>query len=362
MLLVDEFRDPELARKLCRRLSDGRVPAAKIMEVCGTHTMAIARYGIRSVLPPQVKLVSGPGCPVCVTHQDDIDACIALARIPGVTVATFGDMMRVPGTGGSLEQHRALGADVRMVYSPMDAVRTAVAEPERHVVFIGVGFETTAPAVASSVLEADRLDLPNFSVYCAHKLIPPALEALAQAPDLGIDGFILPGHVSTILGTEPYRFLADRYAKPCVITGFEPLDVLQGIAMLLECIRRGFPALEVQYSRAVRIEGNPKARQIMYRVFEPADALWRGIGMIQQSGLAIRQEFSRFDAALRFRDQLPQPSQADSTGCMCGDVLKGAASPEDCPLYGKACTPASPVGPCMVSSEGTCAAHYRYLR
>ncbi|MGQ9524328.1 MAG: hydrogenase formation protein HypD [Armatimonadota bacterium] len=362
MLLVDEFRDAELAEKLRRRLSDGRAPAAKIMEVCGTHTMAIARYGIRSILPPQVKLVSGPGCPVCVTHQNDIDACVALAQLPDVTVTTFGDMMRVPGTGGSLEHHRALGADVRMVYSPMDAVRTAAAEPDRHVLFIGVGFETTAPAVASSILEADRLGLPNFSVYCAHKLIPPALEVLAQAPDLGIDGFILPGHVSTILGVEPYRFLAEKCGKPCVITGFEPLDVLQGITMLLDRIHSGAPALEVQYSRAVRTEGNPKARQIMYRVFEPADALWRGIGMIPQSGLAIREEFSRFDALARFRDKLPEPQQDESGACMCGNILRGAASPPECPLFGTACTPASPVGPCMVSSEGTCAAYYRYLR
>jgi hydrogenase expression/formation protein HypD len=252
MRLVDEFRNPQLLEKVRQQLPGADAPPAVLMEVCGTHTMAIARYGLRSLLPKQVRLVSGPGCPVCVTHQRDIDICLALASVPNVTIATFGDMMRVPGTHSSLEQQRASGSDVRMVYSPMDAVRLAEAHPNREVVFLGVGFETTAPAVAASILEASRIGLRNFSVYCAHKLIPPALEALAQAPELQIDGFILPGHVSTILGLEPYRFLAEKYGKACVVTGFEPLDIAIGMAMLLERIKNQNPGLDIQYTRVVR--------------------------------------------------------------------------------------------------------------
>ena len=362
MRLVDEFRNPQLLEKVRQQLPGADTPPAVLMEVCGTHTMAIARYGLRSLLPKQVRLVSGPGCPVCVTHQRDIDICLALASVPNVTIATFGDMMRVPGTNSSLEQQRASGSDVRMVYSPMDAVRLAEAHPNRDVVFLGVGFETTAPAVAASILEASRIGLRNFSVYCAHKLIPPALEALAQAPDLQIDGFILPGHVSTILGLEPYRFLAEKYGKACVVTGFEPLDIAIGMAMLLERIKNQNPGLDIQYTRVVRPDGNPTARKTMYRVFEPADSDWRGLGTIPNSGLAIRSEFAHMDAKLKFADRIPEPVSAEPALCMCGSILRGAALPTDCQLFGTACTPTSPVGPCMVSSEGTCAAFYRYMR
>ncbi|MGC8833219.1 MAG: hydrogenase formation protein HypD [Armatimonadota bacterium] len=362
MRLVDEFRNPQLLEKVRQQLPSADAPPAVLMEVCGTHTMAIARYGLRSFLPKQVRLVSGPGCPVCVTHQRDIDTCLALTDVPNVIIATFGDMMRVPGTYSSLEQQRASGSDVRMVYSPMDAVRLAEAHPNREVIFLGVGFETTAPAVAASILEADRIGLHNFSVYCAHKLIPPALEALAQAPDLQIDGFILPGHVSTILGLEPYRFLAEKYGKACVVTGFEPLDIAIGMAMLLERIQNRNPGLDIQYTRVVRPDGNPTARRIMYRVFKPADSDWRGIGTIPNSGLVIRSEFAHMDAKLKFADQIPKQDSMEPESCMCGSVLRGAALPTDCRLFGTACTPASPVGPCMVSSEGTCAAFYRYMR
>jgi len=362
MRLIDEFRDAALIAGLRARLAGSSIPPARLMEVCGTHTMAIAHYGIRSLLPPQVKLVSGPGCPVCVTHQRDIDAFISLADLPNIVLTTFGDMLRVPGSNGSLEARRAQGADVRVVYSPMDAVRIAQAEPHRQVVFLGIGFETTAPTVAASLLEAWALGLRNFTVLSAHKLIPPALRMLATAPDLRIDGFILPGHVSAITGLEPYRFLVDECRKPCVVTGFEPLDLAQGISMLLAHLGDGEPALDIQYSRVVRPEGNAKAREVVDRVFEPTDAAWRGMGVLPDSGLAIRPQFAELDAAKRFAGQLQHVDAHEPPGCLCGCILKGAAEPSDCQLFGTRCTPASPVGPCMVSSEGTCAAHYRYLR
>jgi hydrogenase expression/formation protein HypD len=303
-----------------------------------------------------VRLISGPGCPVCVTPQEEIDRFIALGGIDGVRLGTFGDMVRVPGTQRSLEQARAEGAEVLVVYSPMDAVEAAAREPEREVVFFGIGFETTAPGVALAILEAQRRGLGNFSVLCAHKLIPPAMMALLQS-EVMIDGFLCPGHVSVIIGSEAYRPVAEK-GKPCVVAGFEAVDVLQGVEMLVRQIGEGRAEVEVGYRRAVRPEGNRKAQDMMVRVFEVVDAGWRGLGVIPGSGLALREEFSEFDAARRFEVEVPPTKEP--AGCRCGDVLRGAIEPSECGLFGKECTPRRPVGACMVSSEGACQAWYRY--
>ncbi len=329
-----------------------------LMEVCGTHTMSIARAGLRSVLPEGLRLVSGPGCPVCVTATGYVDTAIELARRPEVILATFGDMMRVPGSAGSLEEAKARGADVRVVYSPMRSLEMAAAEPLRTVVFLGVGFETTAPATAALIKYADACKAKNFAVLSAHKLIPPALEALAASPDLAIDGFILPGHVSVVLGLAPYRFLAEKFGRPCVVTGFEPTDVLEATRMLLGQIAEGRAEVENEYTRVVRPDGNPDARAAVDEVFETADASWRGFGVIPASGLALRERFAAFDAEKQFGVKVP--SDEPRTGCRCGDVLRGKIRPPECPLFADPCTPANPIGPCMVSSEGACAASYRY--
>jgi hydrogenase expression/formation protein HypD len=365
--LLDSFRDPKLARelleaiaRLAERLSE-RSPEqtpVNLMEVCGTHTVAIARGGFRSVLPRSIRLISGPGCPVCVTANRDIDHIIALSRLPGVTIATFGDMVRVPGSSTSLAHRKAEGASVEVVYSPLDALRLAQEHSERQVILVGVGFETTTPLIAATIERAAAARLKNFSVFAAHKRVPPALEALVADPEVALDALILPGHVSTILGVEPYTFLAEKHAIPGVITGFEPVDVLQGIAQLLEQMVEGVPRIEIAYRRAVMPEGNPTARAVIDRVFATGDADWRGLGPIPQSGYAIREEFAAFDATQRF-EPVVEPT-VEPRGCRCGDVLRGAISPNGCPLFGRACTPANPVGPCMVSSEGSCAAYHRY--
>jgi hydrogenase expression/formation protein HypD len=353
---LNELRNPELIRSLAERVRAMRVPPSTLMEVCGTHTVAIARYGLRSALPEGVRLISGPGCPVCVTPQAQIDHFIALGRLPDVTLATFGDMLRVPGSERSLEQARAEGAEVLICYSPMDAVAAAERAPERQVIFFGIGFETTAPAVALAITEAKRRGLRNFTVLAAHKLIPPALAALV-ASEIRVDGFICPGHVSVIIGSEAYRPTAAQ-GKSCVVAGFEPADVLQAISMLLRQIAEGRAEVEVQYSRVVHPEGNRKAQGLMARTFRTVDAGWRGIGVIPASGMDIAEEFADFDAAQRFTVDLP-PAQ-EPAGCRCGDVLRGAIEPSECPLFGRTCTPAHPVGSCMVSNEGACQAHYRY--
>ncbi|UCC68469.1 MAG: hydrogenase formation protein HypD [Armatimonadota bacterium] len=351
-----ELRDPELLRRLAKQLKGMAAPPATLMEVCGTHTVAIARHGLREALPAGVSLISGPGCPVCVTPQDQVDLFIALGEQEGVRLATFGDMVRVPGTETSLEQARAEGAEILVVYSPMDAVEAAGREPERDVVFFGIGFETTAPAVALAILEARRRGLRNFSVLCAHKLIPPAMMALLES-EVAIDGFICPGHVSAIIGSEAYRPVAER-GKPCVVTGFEPADVLGGVRMLLRQIAEGRSEVEVEYRRAVRREGNVKAQEMLGEVFRVTDARWRGLGTIPASGYELAKEFGEFDAARRFEIEVPEG--AEPAGCRCGDVLRGAIEPRECPLFGKACTPRTPVGACMVSSEGACQAYFRY--
>jgi len=328
------------------------------MEVCGTHTVSIFRSGIRSVLPQTISLLSGPGCPVCVTDQGEIDAFIELARIDDVIIATFGDLMRVPGTRSSLQKESAGGRDIRVVYSTFDALEIARKNPAQKVVFLGVGFETTAPTIAAAILSAAQTGVSNFSVISAHKLVPPALEALMAAEQINIDGFILPGHVSVIIGLNAYRSFFDRHRVPCVVAGFEPTDILQAITLLVEMLEAGRPALDNAYPRAVTPEGNIKAQQILDEIFEPADACWRGIGVIPQSGLKIREQYAAHDAQKLFDVQIPDARTPK--GCACGEILIGTKTPPECALYKKVCTPMDPVGPCMVSTEGTCAAYYRY--
>ena len=346
------------ADELLRLAADLRAearPDLTFMEVCGTHTMAIARYGLRELLPDGMRLVSGPGCPVCVTAIADLDRVVALARLPEVTMATFGDLIRVPASRTTLAAERAAGADVRVVYSARDAVQIAADEPGRQVVFAGIGFETTAPTIAASLLEARARGLANFSVLSMHKTMPPPLKALLELGETPISGFLLPGHVSVITGTACYEFLARDYGVAGVVAGFEPLDVLRA---LLRLVRQTRPAIEIEYGRAVRPEGNVVARRLMERVFAPSDADWRGLGVIPGSGLALRPEYADADAALRFPVDLEPPHEP--AGCRCGEVLRGVTDPAACALFGARCTPEDPVGACMVSSEGACAARYRF--
>jgi hydrogenase expression/formation protein HypD len=354
-----ELRDPDFCRDLARKLDDVLDREVRFMEVCGTHTMSIFGSGLRSLMPAGLHHVSGPGCPVCVTHGSDISAFLELARTPGVMLASFGDMLRVPGPGGeSLKTAQADGASVRICYSPFEAVQLAESHPDREVVFLGVGFETTAPAVAATLEMARSKALANFSIYSCHKLIPPALEALVNKPGIRVDGFLMPGHVSSVIGTAPYRFLARDHGIPSVVGGFEPGDILQALLMLVNRIKSDEPDVDNQYSRAVKPEGNQRALEVMHRVFEPRDALWRGLGTIPSSGLGLREEYADMDAERRF--SLSRTGGEDPPGCRCGEVLQGAIRPGDCPLFGRSCTPSSPVGPCMVSSEGSCAASYHY--
>jgi hydrogenase expression/formation protein HypD len=355
---IEEYRDSTLARQLSEKIKRLSRRKIRLMEVCGTHTVSIFRSGIRSMLPETISLLSGPGCPVCVTDQAEIDAFIELARQKDVIVTTFGDLMRVPGSASSLQRERADGRDIRMVYSTMDAVGLAQQNPGRHVVFLGVGFETTAPTIAAAILAAAGLKLDNFSVMSAHKVVPPALETLMAVDGVRIDGFILPGHVSVIIGLKAYRPFFERHRVPCVVAGFEPGDILQAVAMLVAQLETERPCLENAYPRAVTEEGNLKAQQILTQVFQVGDACWRGIGRIPESGLQIRESYAAYDAGRRFVLHLPEPKTPK--GCACGEILTGQKIPPECALYKKVCTPIDPVGPCMVSSEGTCAAYYRY--
>jgi len=358
MKYVDEYRDGELAQELARRIRDASTRPVRLMEICGTHTMAIFRHGIRSLLPDHIELVSGPGCPVCVTSVGEIDRCVKLATNPGVIVTTFGDMLRVPGSGDSLQSQAGRGADVRMVYASLDALRIASETPGKKVVFLGIGFETTAPTVAAAVKTARDRGVSNFFVLPAHKLLPPAMEALVSGGDLGIDGFLCPGHVSTIIGTSSYAHVASRFGVPCVVAGFEPVDILQSILMLVRQIEADEARAEIQYTRAVAPEGNPAALRLIDEVFEPCDSTWRGLGPIPRSGLAFRKPFAAFDARAHF--DLAIPPAREPAGCRCAEVLKGTVRPPQCPLFRTACTPRTPVGACMVSSEGTCAAYFKY--
>ena len=341
---------------ICARI--GRQVA--LMEVCGTHTVSIFRNGLRALLPPGLRLLSGPGCPVCVTAQRYIDAAIAIAGLPNVVVATYGDMLRVPGGTGSLETRRAAGAQVRAVYSIRDAVELAARRPGQTVVFIGVGFETTAPATALGILEAERRGLDNFCVLPAHKLVVPAMEAVLGDRDVPIDGFLCPGHVSVIIGARAYRPIVEQYHRPCVVVGFEPGQILAGLVQLVQQIERGHARLENVYGVAVTEEGNLAAQRVLEEVFEVSDAVWRALGVIPRSGLSIRPKFARFDALERFQVKLG--ADEDPPDCRCGEVIQGKVDPPECVLFGTGCTPQQPVGPCMVSSEGTCAAWFKYGR
>lgn len=358
MMDLNAFKDPALAQGLIQSIEKLAPESCTLMEVCGTHTVSIARNGIRDLMPAGVKLASGPGCPVCVTSNKDIDTVIALSRVPGVTIATFGDMTRVPGSTSSLLAEQADGRDVRIVYSPLDALTLASAHPETEVVFVGVGFETTTPLVAVAIKRAAAMGLKNFSVFGAHKNMPGALEQIINDPELNVDALILPGHVSTIIGVEPYVFLAEKYGIPGVITGFEPVDILQGIAMIMRQLHEGRADIEIAYARGVMPEGNPVARAAIDEVFETCSSTWRGLGEIPGSGYRIREEFAAFDAVRKFSPDV-EPTQ-NPKGCRCGDVLRAHMAPNECPLFRRVCTPENPVGPCMVSSEGSCAAYYRY--
>ena len=359
MKYIDEFRDRDLGLCLIKKmeslLGDSEVT---IMEVCGTHTMTIFRSGIRSLLPQSIRLLSGPGCPVCVTPAAYLDEAIALLEIEDVIVTTFGDMVRVPGSGSSLETKRAAGKKIAVVYSPLDALNIARNNPDKKVVFLAVGFETTSPSVAVTAIEAKKMGISNLSFLSAHKRIPPALRLLAEDRDLNVDGFILPGHVSTIIGVNPYLFLAEGYGIPSVICGFEPLDILQGICMILYQLKERRAAVEVQYKRVVKNDGNPGAMALLNKVFIETDSEWRGLGVIANSGYAMGEEYKELDAKEVF--SLKERPSVENEGCICGEILKGRKIPNQCPHFGENCTPYSPLGPCMVSSEGTCAAYYKY--
>ncbi len=341
-----------------KKLTDGIGKPLKLMEVCGTHTVEIFRHGIRDIIPRNITLLSGPGCPVCVTSVHDVDVAIAIAKKPGVILATFGDMMRVPGGKGSMLDARSEGADIRVLYSPLDALTLARKEQDREVVFFATGFETTSPLIAGTIAHSEEAGIRNFFVYAAHKLVPPALKALLDSPDVSVDGFILPGHVSTIIGRKPYEFVARQYKKPSVITGFEAAEIIEGILMIVRQIAQRKAEIEIQYRTVVREEGNPRALELLEKYFGPSDAYWRGIGVIPASGLAIKNQYAEFDANRKFNPQVSETAEPEL--CSCGDILRGVKVPLECPLFGTACTPEAPVGPCMVSTEGSCAAYYKY--
>ncbi len=360
---VDEFRDPELITKVAREIEHTVDPEYdyRIMEVCGGHTHSIYRHGLRDVLPKNIRLVHGPGCPVCVLPMGRVDDGLSVAERPATVLTAFGDMMRVPGTKGTPLEYKARGCDVRMVYSPLDALRIAQNEPDKHVCFFAIGFETTAPSTALTILRAKALGLRNFSVFCNHVTILPAIRAILDSPDMRIDGFIGPGHVSTITGCRPYEFIAQHYRKPVVISGFEPLDLLQGILMVLRQLRAGEAKVENQYRRIVPWNGNAAAMRALADVFELRPYFeWRGLGFISQSALKIKSAFAEFDSEARF--ELPGVRVTDPKAAQCGEVLKGVLTPPQCKLFGNACTPEHPIGALMVSSEGACAAYFKYAR
>ena len=357
MKYIDEFRDKKLIDRLALRIRAAvdRGYTYKFMEVCGTHTMAIFRFSLRDLMPKNIKLISGPGCPVCVTSNDYLDRAIAIAKLPNVIITTFGDMLRVPASRSSLEKEKAGGRMIKIVYSTDDALEIARLNPAKEIVFLGVGFETTVPTVAASIITASREGIDNYSVLSAHKTMPGVLEALVKDRSIQVDGFLLPGHVSAIIGSKPYDFLTKKYDTGSVVTGFEPTDILEAILMLIEQKK---PKVEIQYKRFIRSGGNPVARKMTDKVFIQSSAVWRGIGKIKDSGLSIRREFSNFDAALKF--DVKAVRSRENKACICGQVLKGIKTPPECGLFGKLCHPENPVGSCMVSSEGTCAAYYKY--
>jgi hydrogenase expression/formation protein HypD len=329
-----------------------------LMEVCGTHTVAIFKHGIRSILPEGLRLLSGPGCPVCVTSIRDIDKAIAMSKHENVIFTTFGDMVRVPGGKQSLAEAKAEGADIRIVYSPRDCLKIALENPAKSVIFFSAGFETTAPSEAATVFEAEQRDIRNFFLFTVNKLVPPALQVLLESDDVRIDGFLMPGHVSAVIGSRIFNFIAERYHIPCVITGFSAEAIMAGILMTLRQIADGRSAVEIQYRSVVTEDGNKKALEFIDHYFEPCDSYWRGIGLLPASGLKLRGKWRHRDAEALF--DLNVPDVPEPKGCLCGLVLRGVKIPSECPLFGKSCTPEKPVGACMVSTEGSCAAYYRY--
>jgi len=358
MRFADEYRDAELGKKLVDRIQQNSKKRMRLMEFCGGHTIVIFKYGIRQLLPPTVEMLSGPGCPVCVTANEDLDKAIALSQLPDVIITTFGDLLKVPGSYSSLQQARAEGNDIRIVYSALEALDITRENPEQRVIFIGIGFETTAPTIAASILQAEQESLKNYHVLSLHKLTPPVIKALLNSGETKIDGIVCPGHVSTIIGSNPYQFIAAKYGIACVVSGFEPLDILLCISMLIEQIEQEQPEVAIAYRRAVRPRGNEQALKLIEQVFETCPATWRGIGSIPDSGLRIKQEYRSFDAEQVF--DIPRVESREPAGCLCGDILRGVKVPLDCKLFKTTCTPEHPVGPCMVSSEGTCAAYYHY--
>lgn len=358
MKYIDEFRRSELAQGLLSLIQRQSKTPVRFMEFCGGHTVTIFRYGIRQLLPKTIDMVSGPGCPICVTANADLDKAIALTQLPGVIVATFGDMLRVPGSSSSLQEAKAEGGDVRAVYSTMDALKIAGENRDKSIVFLGIGFETTAPTIAASILQAEEKGIKNYYVLSLHKLCPPVIRALLERGEIKLHGLICPGHVSAIIGSHPWEFIAREYDIPCVISGFEVLDILQSVSMLVSQVEKGESKVEIAYRRGVRPEGNRQALKLMEQVFEPAPAQWRGMGEVPGSGLKLRKKYQRFDAELAFAIK-PGPTR-EPAGCLCGDILRGVKTPADCSLFAKTCTPENPVGPCMVSSEGSCSAYYSY--
>ncbi|MEN8117700.1 MAG: hydrogenase formation protein HypD [Bacteroidota bacterium] len=354
---IDEYRDKKLVDLLLKQIWEAGKTPVRLMEVCGGHTVAIRKFGIPSLLPPTIQLLSGPGCPVCVTGKSFIDKAIKLANEPNTIVTTYGDLVRVPGSASTLEKERANGADIRMIYSSLDALEIAKQNPTQKVIFPGIGFETTSPASAVTVVQANKENLDNFYLLSAHKIMPPAMEMLID-DEVQIDGYICPGHVSTITGSGIYNGIVDKFGLGCVITGFEPVDLLQGILMLVKQFEAKKPKVEIQYKRAVKPAGNTKALKLLDEVFELKDDWWRGLGVVPGSGFKLKKEFENFDAELHFDLNLQEPNE--EKGCICGEILKGLKLPTDCKLFGKVCTPENPVGACMVSSEGACQAYFRY--
>jgi len=358
MRFIDEFRDADMAKAVLGQIRRQSKRHIRLMEFCGGHTVTIMKHGIRQLLPETIEMLSGPGCPVCVTANVDLDKAIALALRPDVIITTFGDMLRVPGSRSSLQKTRADGADVRVVYSTIDALQFARDNPEKAVVFVGIGFETTAPTIAASILKAEEDGIKNYYVLSLHKVCPPVIKALLDSGEVKLDGLICPGHVSAVIGSRPWEFAASDYGIACVVTGFEPLDVLLSVDMLVNQLEQGEPRVEIAYRRGVTTEGNLRAQELMNVVFEPSPASWRGMGSVPQSGLKLRSKYEQFDAEQAF-DIDPGPT-LEHKGCICGDILRGVKTPPDCKLFRNSCTPEHPVGPCMVSSEGSCASYYHY--
>lgn len=359
MKYIDEYRDKELVTKLLDQIKQVSKKPIALMEVCGGHTMSIQKFGIPSLLPDTIKLISGPGCPVCVSDRKYIDQAIAYARLDDVIITTYGDLIRVPGSTSSLDQEKAQGSDVRIVYSILDALKIAKDNKDKKIVFLGIGFETTAPSSAAGIVRAQMAAIRNFYVFSSHKIMPPAMEALIDE-GVKLDGYIAPGHVSTITGIGIYENIPRKFGLGCVVSGFEPVDLLKAILMLVKQIESNDPKVEIAYTRVVKPEGNIKAQQMLEEVFELRDDWWRGLGVLPKSGMKIREKYVDFDAEVQIPVEV-EPTREDK-GCICGEILKGLKTPKDCKLFAKVCTPNNPVGACMVSHEGSCHAYYKYNR